>query len=97
MERTEFLKASLEDKLIAIFDRQDELSKKFEQSQKHELLQKPYYKINEIAAFCHKAYCTVDRAIKTLGINTVMRNGVRAVPESDVQAVINLLTKKNYA
>ncbi len=97
MERTEFLKASLEDKLIAIFDRQDELSKQFAASQKHELLEKSCYKINEIAAFTHKAYCTVDRAIKTLGVNTVMFNGVRAVPRDDVQAVINLLTKKNYA
>lgn len=97
MERTEFIKATLEEKLLCLFDRQEALSKQFSDSQKHELIPKAYYKINEIAAFTHKAYCTVDRAIKTLGINTVLRNGVRVVSDKDVQSVVDLLTKRSYS
>lgn len=95
MEQNKFTTLTIEGKLNALYDELNKISSMLnEQSKQPALISKPYYKVSEIARHCGRTYVTIERAVKTLGINFTIQSGVKAIPAADVERVINLVLRR---
>lgn len=84
MERSDFLNAGIETKLVMLFDEIQSLKKAMKPN-RGIVIEKDTFKVSEAAKILHRSYSTIDKYCADLGINYGVENGLKILSMQDME------------
>lgn len=84
MERSDFLNAGIETKLVMLFDEIQSLKKAMKPN-RGIVIEKDTFKVSEAAKILHRSYSTIDKYCADLGINYGVENGLKILTMQDME------------